>query len=141
MSQALKRSVTLSFTPAQYAWSSLMPRFLLSGNVVKTGARLGSMYLYALGLDANLMNSRQRSALGPPFRMHQPSMAHRFWSQEIFTCPPSSITVCARAAHVGMTSISPVLSICEAWAPPVHHTTTSFLTRSSTLKARSTSHG
>src|SRR5215470_17484212 len=103
MSQALKRSVTLSFTPAQYAWSSLMPRFLLSGNVVKTGARLGSMNLYALGLvgpfgmkgakaamrlalDANLMNSRQRSALGPPFRMHQPSMA-RFWSQEIFTGP------------------------------------------------------
>src|SRR5262250_1536869 len=128
MSQALKRSVTLSFTPAQYAWSSLMPRFLLSGNVVRTGARLGSMYLYALGLvgplgmngakaamrlalDANLMNSRQRSALGPPFRMHQPSMAHRFWSQEIFT------------------------------APPVHQTTTSFLTRSSTLNARSRSHG
>ena len=116
------------------------------------------MYLYALGLvgpfgmngakaamrlafEANLMNSRQRSALDPPFRMHQPSMAQRFWSQEIFTGPPSSITVCARAAHVGMTSISPVLSIWEACAPPVHQTTTSFLTRSSTLNARSTSHG
>src|SRR5258707_10139729 len=50
MSQALKRSVTLSFVPAQNTWSSLMPRLRLSGNVVRTGARLGSMYLYAFGL-------------------------------------------------------------------------------------------
>src|SRR5947207_15907409 len=114
-----------------------MPRFLFSGYVVSTGARLGSMYLYAFGfvgpfarsgakpamrlaLEANLMNSRQRSAFGPPRRMHQPSMPQRFWSQEILTGPPSSMTTWARAAHVGAMSTSPVLSICDVWAPPVH---------------------
>src|SRR5437762_675845 len=116
-----------------------MPCARFSAYVVSTCARLGSMYLYAFGLhgplamvgakaamrlalEANLMNSRARSALGPPLRMHQPSMPQRFWSHEIFTGPPSSMTTCARAAHVGAMSISPVLSICEVCAPPVHHT-------------------
>src|SRR5436305_13656681 len=77
-----------------------------------------------LGSDANLMNSRQASALGVPARIDQLSTPQRFWFQTIATGAPSAIADCGRETHVAIMSTSPDLSICSTCAPEFHHTST-----------------
>ena len=64
-----------------------------------------------------------------------------FWFQTISTGAPSSIAAWARAFQVGQMSTSPLLSICEVWAPPSHQTATCGLIRSRLANARSRSSG
>ena len=87
------------------------------------------------------MNWRQASAFGVPARIAQLSRPQMFWSQTIPTGAPAAMAACGRDTQVGTMSTSPDSSICSTCAPLVQKTETSFLMRSSALKARSRSQG
>src|SRR5436305_7654782 len=91
--------------------------------------------------EANLMNSRQASALGVPARIDQLSTPHRFWFHEIATGAPSLMACCGREAHTAIMSTSPEESSCVACAPEFHHTSTFGLTLSRFCNARSMFNG